>query len=48
MPAKDTVATVISRLRYRDAPAAINWLQRAFVGHLWNFGTYDPWQEPQA
>jgi uncharacterized glyoxalase superfamily protein PhnB len=143
MPAKDTVATVISCLRYRDAPAAIDWLQRAFgfepqlvvpdsqggiahaqlrfgngmvmlgsmrddefgklmahpdeiggretqsayvivedadvvyasakaagskivteikdedyggrgfscrdlEGHLWNFGTYDPWQEPQA
>ena len=30
MPAKDTVATVISCLRYRDAPAAIDWLQRAF------------------
>ena len=30
MPAKDTVATVISCMRYRDAPAAIDWLQRAF------------------
>ncbi|MEO8187294.1 MAG: VOC family protein [Burkholderiaceae bacterium] len=30
MPAKDTVSTVISCLRYRDAPAAIDWLQRAF------------------
>jgi hypothetical protein len=30
MPAKDTVATVISCLRYRDAPAAIDWLQRTF------------------
>ena len=30
MPAKDTVATVISCIRYRDAPAAIDWLQRAF------------------
>ncbi len=30
MAAKDTVATVISCLRYRDAPAAIDWLQRAF------------------
>ena len=121
MPAKDTVATVVSCMRDRDAPAAIVWLQRAFgngmvmlgsmhddefgklmahpdeiggretqsaylivedadaayasakaagakivmeikdedyggrgfscrdlEGHLWNFGTYDPWQEPQA
>ena len=30
MAAKDTVSTVITCLRYRDAPAAIDWLQRAF------------------
>ena len=30
MPAKDTVATVVSCMRDRDAPAAIVWLQRAF------------------
>ncbi|MDQ3189870.1 MAG: VOC family protein [Pseudomonadota bacterium] len=30
MPAKDTVATVISCMRYRETPAAIDWLQRAF------------------
>jgi len=30
MPAKNTVATVISCLRYRNVPAAIDWLQRAF------------------
>jgi len=29
-PAKDTVATIIPSLRYRDAPAAIEWLCRAF------------------
>ncbi len=28
--AMDTVATVIPTLRYRDAPAAIDWLCRAF------------------
>lgn len=28
--AKDTVSTVIPTLRYRDAPAAIDWLCRAF------------------
>jgi len=28
--AKDTVATIIPSLRYRDAPAAIEWLCRAF------------------
>jgi uncharacterized glyoxalase superfamily protein PhnB len=28
--AKDTTATVIPTLRYRDAPAAIEWLCRAF------------------
>ena len=30
MNARDTVATVIPTLRYRDAPAAIDWLCRAF------------------
>ena len=30
MQAKHTVATVISCMRYRNAPAAIDWLQRAF------------------
>jgi len=29
-PAKKTVATVIPTLRYKDAPAAIDWLCRAF------------------
>lgn len=29
-PAKNTRATVIPCLRYRDAPAAIEWLSRAF------------------
>ncbi|HZP66020.1 MAG TPA: VOC family protein [Rudaea sp.] len=28
--AKDTVATIVPSLRYRDAPAAIDWLCRAF------------------
>ena len=28
--AKQTIATVIPTLRYRDAPAAIEWLCRAF------------------
>ena len=28
--AKKTVATIIPSLRYRDAPAAIEWLCRAF------------------
>ena len=30
MSAKDTVATAISCLLYHDAPATIDWLQRAF------------------
>jgi uncharacterized glyoxalase superfamily protein PhnB len=30
MAAKNTVSTVITCLRYRDASAAIDWLQRAF------------------
>ncbi len=29
-PAKDTAATVVPSLRYRDAPAAIEWLCEAF------------------
>ena len=29
-PAKDTVATIVPSLRYRDAPAAIEWLCAAF------------------
>ncbi len=29
-PAKNTVATVIPALRYRDAPAMIDWLCKAF------------------
>ena len=29
-PAKNTVATVIPSLRYRDAPAMIDWLCKAF------------------
>lgn len=29
-PAKQTMSTVIPAMRYRDAPAAINWLCRAF------------------
>jgi hypothetical protein len=29
---KDTVATIIPGLIYRDA-----------AGHVWSFGTYDPW-----
>ena len=28
--AKDTTATIVPALRYRDAPAAIDWLCRAF------------------
>ena len=28
--AKDTTATIIPGMRYRDAPAAIEWLCRAF------------------
>lgn len=64
--AKQTKANIIPTMRYRDAPAAIEWLCRAFsferhlvvpgengsivhaqltFGHLWNFGTYDPWVE---
>jgi len=30
MPAKNTVATIIPCLRYKDAAAAIEWLKRAF------------------
>jgi uncharacterized glyoxalase superfamily protein PhnB len=62
MPAKDTVATVISCLRYRDAPARAKIVMNIkdedyggrgvsccdLEGHLWNFGTYDPWHQPQA
>ena len=29
-PAKNTTATIIPSLRYRDAPAAIDWLCKAF------------------
>ena len=48
-------APVIPTLRYQDANAAIEWLGRAFEfgsrgyscldpeGHLWSFGSYDPW-----
>jgi len=32
-PAKDTVATIIPTMRYRDAPAAIDWLCKAFGFH---------------
>ena len=28
--ARDTTATIIPTLRYRDAPAAVDWLSRAF------------------
>jgi len=48
---------VIPALRYRDAPAALEWLCRAFggrgftcrdpEGHLWTLGTYDPWVPQQ-
>ena len=51
--AKNTKATVVPCLRYRDAPAAIeikdeDYGGRGFAchdleGHLWGFGTYDPW-----
>jgi hypothetical protein len=65
-PAHNAKASIIPCLRYRDAPAAIEWLCQAFgfdkhlvvpnddgtiahaqlslEGHLWSFGTYDPWQ----
>jgi uncharacterized glyoxalase superfamily protein PhnB len=36
-------ATIIPTMRYRDAPAAIDFLCRDPEGHLWSFGTYDPW-----
>lgn len=32
-PAKNTVATIIPCMRYRDAPAAIDWLCKAFGFH---------------
>jgi hypothetical protein len=53
MPAKDTVATVISYLRYRCASSDEDYRGRGsscrdVEGHFWNSGTYDPWHPPQA
>ena len=52
--AKTNTPTVIPTMRYNDAAAAIAWLCEAFgfethlvcrdpEGHIWNFGSYDPW-----
>ncbi len=52
---KNTTATIVPTLRYHDAGAEVvvdiadqdhggrMYSCRDPEGHLWNFGTYDPW-----
>jgi hypothetical protein len=42
-PARNTRCTVIPCLRYRNAAGGRDFTCRDPEGHVWTFGSYDPW-----